>query len=94
MNTLQEETPGITTKQKTECNIEALIVTMKTAANNHMRPKADFIRKFEPTQETLKLFEVRQEEKEKENREQVKTLNKEIKKSVRKDKNNTKIRHL
>ena len=94
MNVLHENAHNFTTKQRTESKIEALNAAMKTAANNHARPKSDFIRKCEPTQETLKLFEVRQDEKEKGNWEQVKLLNKEIKKRVQKDKKNMRIRHL
>ena len=81
-------------KEITERKIDALTTAMKAAAEKNMLPKKEYIRKFEPTQETLELFDKRQIEKENENWEQVKILNKEIKKQVRNDKKNKRIRHL
>ena len=65
MNTPSTVLPSITMKQIIKNKIEALTTAMKSAASNHMGPKSEFIRKFEPTQETRQLFDTRQKEKDK-----------------------------
>ena len=94
MDRARNEQNIVTDKEKIEQKIEQLTSAMKTAAFIHLRPKNELKRNFEPSKDTLELFEKRQTEKEGENWEEVKQLNKQIKKSIRADKRNTRIKYL
>ena len=67
---------------------------MNTAADLHLRERKDLKISFEPSEETLELFQKRQILKKQEKWGEVKTLNKAIKKNIRKDERDTRIKYL